>query len=54
MIDRFMRVFTYHWLHIPTQKQGTQEVILHNEADMLRLLNRWNATHPGVWQFWMD
>lgn len=51
---------TYHWMHIPTGKQGTTNWQGGNTADLkhmrelefLRWLDKLNSQQPGVWQYW--
>jgi len=46
------RIFTYNWLHIPTGTRGTRDIELFNRNDLYELLNTWNYSNPGVWQYW--
>jgi len=45
----------YHWLHIPSGKVGSNTFTLwhSSEAELLRLVNKWNREGRGVWQYWI-
>jgi len=43
----------YHWLHIPTGMTGlTDSHYPMSDYEILKLLNEWNRSNPGVWQYW--
>jgi len=45
---------TYHCLHIPTGQtfERTAEGI-HSHRELYRMIAKWNADQPGVWQYWI-
>lgn len=47
-----MRYYEYHWLHVPTQVQGTNVWLVGSKEEFLELLNKNNAAAPGIWQYW--
>jgi hypothetical protein len=42
--------YIVHWMRIVSKDVGTQEI--ESEFDLLRKINRWNASTPGVWVYW--
>lgn len=49
---RWLRGYTYNWLHIPTGARGKRTIELDSEQLLLHLLNEWNRSAPGNWQYW--
>jgi hypothetical protein len=41
----------YYWFHITSQTKG-EASFYGTKEQFLESLNRWNASNPGVWQYW--
>jgi hypothetical protein len=49
-------LFRYTCLHIPSGQRDDQEYACSDaltRTQMLELINKWNASNPGVWQYFL-
>jgi hypothetical protein len=45
--------FKYHWMHLPTGKQGEKSQKFHSEKDFMNELNHWNELGGKLWKYWI-
>ena len=48
-----MRRYAFKRMLIPTKEVTDGEIVVIDDRDLLVQLNEWNASAPGLWQYWI-
>jgi len=51
--NSYLNFFQYYYLHVPTQKSGVANIWVHDENQLLVLINHWNGALPRHWKYWI-